>query len=278
MTDRGGKTLGLNEAVNTASGEIVVFSDANAMYRPSAIRALVRNFSDPDVGAAVGESTYTDSANDAEKSESAYWRYEIAIKRLESQLGSVVGGDGAIYAIRKALYRPLAADALSDFVNPLQIVEQGKRCVYEPGAVSVEEAAGSFEKEFRRKVRIVNRAWRATMTMKRLMNPLQHGFFSLKLISHKFLRWLVPFFLIAILAANVSLVGEHVIYQISLGAQVLFYTLASLGQLKRQRGELSQVLYVPFYFCLVNIASLRGIIEAYRGKTYTTWSTARVDN
>ncbi len=275
---RGGKTLGLNEAVSAASGDIVIFSDANAMYRSDVVRALVRNFADAAVGAVVGESTYSNSANNAEMSESAYWRYEIAIKRLESALGSVVGGDGAIYAIRKPLYRPMVADALSDFVNPLQIVELGKRCVYEPDAVSVEEAAGSFEKEFRRKVRIVNRAWRAVMSMKRLMNPFRHGFFALKLISHKYLRWLVPFFLMGILATNIGLLGQHLIYQISFGVQALFYSLALLGRLMRQRKDLSQALYVPFYFCLVNIASMRGILEAYQGKTYTTWSTARVDN
>jgi len=208
MRERGGKTLGLNEALKSVSGDIIVFSDANAMYKPDAIQALVRNFHDSNVGAAVGESTYSDSTNDAEKSESAYWRYEKVIKHLESQLGSVVGGDGAIYAIRKELYRPMAADALSDFVNPCQIVEQGKRCLYEPAAVSVEKAAGAFDKEFKRKVRIVNRAWRATMSMKHLLNPFRYGLFAVKLLSHKLLRWLVPAMLIVLLMTNIALAHD----------------------------------------------------------------------
>ncbi len=275
MEDRGGKTLGLNAAVLKARGDVLIFSDANAMYRSDAVRNLLRNFDDPDVGAVVGESTYFTSANDAEKSESAYWRYETGIKLMETQLGSVVGGDGAIYAIRKELYRPMAADALSDFVNPLQIVEQGKRCVYEPKAISEEDAAGSFDKEFRRKVRIVNRAWRATMTMKRLLNPFQYGLFSWMLISHKLLRWLVPVFLVGLFVLNLLLVGPQPLYYVPLGLQLCLYAVALIGASLHRSRDLSGVTYIPYYFCLVNIASARGIYEAYRGKTYTTWSTAR---
>ena len=278
MADRGGKTVGLNAAADQASGEILVFSDANAMYRQDAIKALVRNFADPDVGAVVGESTYSDSSNNAEESESLYWRYETMIKQLESALGSVVGGDGAIYAIRRALYQTMPADALSDFVNPCQIVQQGLRCVYEPKAVSVEEAAGSFEKEFSRKVRIVNRAWRAVMSMRSLLNPLRHGFFSVKLISHKLLRWLVPLFLIVAFIANAVLFQEHWLYQLTFALQVLFYGIAAVGALKGPGATLSPAIYVPYYFCLVNAASARGIVEAYRGETYTTWSTARTNS
>ena len=278
MQERSGKTLGLNAAVEVATGDILVFSDANAMYKPNAIQMLVRNFYDSTVGAVVGESTYSDALNDAEKIESTYWNYEVAIKGLESQLGSVVGGDGAIYAIRKELYRPMTADALSDFVNPCQIVEQGRRCLYERDAISVEEAAGSFDKEFRRKVRIVNRAWRATMSMKRLLNPFKFGFFSIELLSHKLLRWLVPFMLVVVVVLNALLVTRHLIYEIVLGLQVFFYVLAGLGTMLRKHRELSLILYVPYYFCLVNVASARGIFEVYLGKTYTTWSTARTSN
>ena len=278
MEDRGGKTLGLNEAVATANGEIIIFSDANAMYEANSVSALVRNFDDPTVGAVVGESTYADSASDSDRSESVYWRYELAIKRLESALGSVVGGDGAIYAIRRSLYRPMASDALSDFVNPLQVVEQGWRCVYEPDAVSVEDSSGSFDKEFRRKVRIVNRAWRAAMSMKRMMNPLRHGLFAFKIVSHKLLRWLVPIFLVLIFALNILLLDKGAIYVSAFITQAMVYMLAMVGWIIRRRANLPLVLYVPFFFCLVNIASLRGIYEAYRGQSYVTWSTVRVDN
>lgn len=278
MEQRGGKTLGLNAGVNNARGDVVVFSDANAMYRPDAVRALVARFADPEIGAVIGESSYIEPDSDAGRSESLYWRYETAIKMLESRRGSVVGGDGAIYAVRRSLYKPMSAESLSDFVNPLQVVQEGYRCVYEPGALSYEQTAGAFFKEYRRKVRIVNRAWRALMSMKGLLNPFRFGLFSWQVISHKLLRWLVPAFLVAAFLINGLLLGQHPFYWVTFVVQLLFYGLAVAGSLLRGRQNLAMPLYIPYYFCLVNIASARGIFEAYRGKTYTTWSTARVDS
>ena len=235
----------------------------------------MRNFADPSVGAVVGESTYEEAAGGAQQSEGLYWKYETAIKRLETQLGSTVGGDGAIYAIRRVLYRDMRADALSDFVNPMQIVMSGRRCIYEPQARSVEEAAAGFDKEFRRKVRIVNRAWRATWTLPALLNPLRYGWFSLQLVSHKLLRWLMPLFLLGFFAVNLLLIESGVVYRASFLIQLVLYALALLGYLARDSKSLPRALSVPYYFCLVNIASARGIIEAYRGRTYTTWATPR---
>jgi len=275
MADRGGKTLGLNAAVAGAGGEVVVFSDANAMYGRDVIRKLVRNFADPAIGAAVGESTYVDPEVESERSEGLYWRYETTIKRLESSVGSVVGGDGAIYAVLKDLYVPMRADALSDFVNPLQIVQAGRRCVYEPAARSYERAADNFSKEFRRKVRIVNRAWRALWRMKALLNPFRHGFFAFELLSHKLLRWLVPAFLAGLFAVNLALLESGSVYRLAMAGQVVFYLLAFVGYTQRHRAKIPSLLSVPYYFCLVNIASALGILDAFRGKTYTTWSTAR---
>lgn len=275
MPQRGGKTVGLNAAVKAAVGEVIVFSDANAMYMKDALRKMIRNFADPQIGAVVGESTYHDADGGAQQSESLYWKYETGIKRLETQLGSTVGGDGAIYAIRRSLYRDMRADALSDFVNPMQIVMSGHRCIYEPEARCVEEAGEGFDVEFRRKVRIVNRAWRATWTLPALLNPFRFGLFSFELISHKLLRWLMPLFMIATFVLNLFLLDAGTIYRWTFGVQVALYALALLGYLARGRASLPRALAVPYYFCLVNVASARGIFEAYRGQTYTTWATPR---
>jgi cellulose synthase/poly-beta-1,6-N-acetylglucosamine synthase-like glycosyltransferase len=275
MPQRGGKTVGLNAALLKATGDIVVFSDANAMYRKNALRMITRNFADPDVGAVVGESTYAASAAESERSEGLYWRYETMIKSLESRVGSVVGGDGAIYAIRRKLYVPMSADALSDFVNPLQIVAQGWRCIYEREAQSIESAGDSFEKEFRRKVRIVNRAWRATWKQRALLNPLQHGLFAMQLWSHKLLRWLMPAIMLALLLVSATLTARGAIYEFACFAQVAFYLLAAIGHLLRHRKNVSGVLTMPYYFCLVNVASAIGIIDAFRGRTYSMWTTVR---
>jgi len=277
MEERGGKTLGLNAGVEAAEGQIVVFSDANAMYHDDAIRSLIAPYADEAIGAVIGESTYVEPTDDSGRSESTYWRYETLIKRLESQLGSVVGGDGAIYSVRKKLFRPMSADALSDFVNPMQVVEQGSRCIYEPRAVSVEEVAGSFGKEFKRKVRIVNRAWRAVWRLRNMLNPLRHGFFALKLWSHKVLRWLVPFMMAGMVVLNLFLVGEGPVYVATLASQGVFYALATIGFINRQSEEQPAVLHIPYYFCLVNYASALGLIEGLRGKAYVTWTTARTD-
>jgi cellulose synthase/poly-beta-1,6-N-acetylglucosamine synthase-like glycosyltransferase len=280
LSERGGKTLGLNAAVREARGEIVIFSDANAMYATDAIRQLVCHFTDPGVGAVTGESRYLLGADDpSTQSEATYWDYEIRLKNLESEVGSAVGGDGAIYAIRKSLYRPMEASDLSDFVNPLQIVAAGYRNVYAPQAVSYESGATGFPAEYRRKVRIVNRAWRATWKMRSLLNPFDFGFFAIQFWSHKVLRWLVPVFLIAILVANVQLASKSTLYEIGLVTQLVCYSAALVGLLLHSIGRKSlRVFDVPFYFCLVNAASLAGIAQAVAGKRYTTWSSSRPDS
>lgn len=275
MPQRGGKTVGLNAAVRAATGDILVFTDANAMFAPDAIAKLVRNFGDPEVGGVVGESGYHPSEAAADREESRYWSYETGIKTLETALGSVVGGDGAIYAVRRTLYRDMPADALSDFLNPLQVVESGHRFVYERESRCFEHGAESFDKEFRRKVRIVNRGWRAAMRMKALMNPARSGFFAVELVSHKLLRWLVPFFLAALFVVTCVLAPSGGLYGLAFVAQAAFYALAVLGYALRRREALSPLLRLPLYFCMVNLACVVGILDAYRGKTYTTWNTVR---
>ena len=116
------------------------------------------------------------------------------------------------------------------------------------------------------------------MSMRSLLNPFRYGFFSFELLSHKVLRWMVPAMMIVLLFTNVALAVYQPIYRITLGLQLLFYGLAIVGKLRRNQGDLPMILYIPYYFCLVNSASARGIFEAYRGKTYATWSTARADN
>jgi len=232
---------------------------------------------DPTVGAVTGESRYADDlADPSTESESAYWHYELRIKAFESAIGSVVGGDGAIYAIRRQLYKPMDPSDLSDFVNPMQIVARGYRNVYEPGAISYEGGADGFGAEFRRKVRIVNRAWHAMLKMRHLLNPFQHGFFAVQFWSHKLLRWLVPVFLILLILSNLVIVGRADIYLLALICQAIIYGAAIVGMLFWLADRPSpKLVQIPFYFCLVNVASLVGVCEAMAGKKYTTWLSSR---
>lgn len=226
-----GKTMGLNLAMESVVSDITVFSDANAMYAPDAVRQLVRHFQKCDVGYVVGAALYTDGdAGASAQNEGVYWRYELAIKTMESQLSSVVGGDGAIYAIRSALWRPLDQKDINDFVNPLQIILQGYRGVFEPQAKCFEETAGEFNKEIARKERIVNRSIRGLFRVRGVMNPFRTGLFSLMVISHKLLRWLIPLFLAfgGFGSLVLSFYGLVVFKIIALGG-VLTLGLAAIG-------------------------------------------------
>jgi glycosyltransferase involved in cell wall biosynthesis len=276
MAQRGGKTAGLNAAVQAARGTIIVFSDANAMYERGAIRALVGPFRDPRVGAVTGEQRYhAAEGGSAGEGEGLYWKYELAIKKRESTVSSVIGGDGAIYAIRRELYWPMLPEDVSDFVNPLQIVAAGHRNVYQPAAAAYEHSGDSDLKEFRRKVRIVNQSWSAAWKLGGLLNPFRHGAVAWQLWSHKVLRWLALVPLALLYGASVALRGEGGLYTLLFWAQNACYALALLGWAWRDERSRPRLVSIPYYFMLVNVASLRGVIEHYQGKTYATWATVR---
>lgn len=274
-----GKSLGLNLGVQHASGEVLIFSDANAIYQPDSVRFLVRHFSDPQVGYVVGSARYLKSSSPraAAESEGLYWKVETWMKERESEFGSVVGGDGAIYAIRRELYFPLRSTDISDFLNPLQIIVRGYRGVYEPRAVCFEEAGDTFEKEFRRKVRIVSRSVNALRRAPRVLLPWTQPKHWFSLFSHKILRWFAPAFLLLFLAANLALWGLP-LYRVAAGLQLAFYLLALVGWAKRSLLGISRFLSLPYYFCMVNFASLLGIFHCFKGSLSPTWQTIRHDS
>ena len=272
-----GKTMGLNLALAEASGEIVVFSDANAMYKEDALKMLVRNFHDASVGYVVGAAIYRDDEDSAAgSSENIYWQYEIFIKKIESKLHSVVGGDGAIYAIRKSLYAPLDQEDINDFVNPLQIITKGYRGIFDAEAICYEQTAGDFDKEGKRKQRIVNRSFSGLMKNKTVLNPFKYGFYSLELLSHKLLRWLIPFFIL-ITAVGITVLAqmEVVTFQWLLLLGIVFVWFILLGKLLKDKPTCPSVLLIPYYFYLVNFNSMKGVLQSLRGDVQITWSTPR---
>ena len=274
QAERGGKTAGLNAAVPTLAGDVVVFSDANAMYQPDALRMLVRNFSDPAVGCVTGEARYKQHvATAAEAGEMAYWDYEIHIKRMETAVGSMVGGDGAIYAIRAGLWRTLPADAINDFLNPLQIVAAGWRAVYEPEAICYEEAAGTTRREYRRRVRIVSRSWRAIFQEPQVLNPFRVGLFSLSVFSHKLLRWLTGVFVLAGVAAPLWMADP---IQAEHSWKVAAATLLALI-LTIVVAPLRRIASYGLYFLVISLASIVGIVNGTLGRVSGTWTTPRAE-
>ena len=182
---------------------MVVFSDANSTYEKSALRALLRPFQDSAVGFVTGWTRYGSREKiSATDSFGIYSRLELITKELESHMGSCIGADGAIFAIRKELYLPLEDYDINDLVIPLSINQQGYRGVLQREAICFEKDAGSAKGEFQRQVRISSRAIRAIMNYRQLLNPFRFGLISFELFSHKVCKFLVPLFLVALLVSN----------------------------------------------------------------------------
>jgi len=273
-----GKTSGLNVAMTGVTSDFVVFSDANAMYDPAAVRRLVRHFVDAGVGYVVGNARYQGvGESSAGKSEGAYWNLEVSLKQWESSFSSVVGGDGAIYAIRRNLYDPMLESDINDFVNPLQIVAKGYRGIFDYDAWCTERPAGAFQKEFSRKVRICNRSFNAILRVPQVCNPFKVGFFAWQVISHKLLRWFLPFILALQFLAALAMGPEPV----AVSCMVLygiFSVLAFIGWGQSRSAASPAIFYIPYYFALMNLALTLGIIIRLRGRVITVWSTARASS
>jgi cellulose synthase/poly-beta-1,6-N-acetylglucosamine synthase-like glycosyltransferase len=274
-----GKTSAINLAMQRCTSDIVIFSDANAMYQTDAIKKLTRNFNDSSVGYVVGAALYTDEQeNSAAASENLYWKYEIALKKMESNVHSVVGGDGAIYAIRRKLFKKMDAKDINDFVNPLQIIEQGFRGVFDEEAICTEETAGDFSKEYKRKQRIVNRSFRGLMKVKSVLNPFKFGFFSFQVISHKLLRWLQPIFILLFAFSSILLaLRDFLLFSYFSQLGIIFLWLAQVGYFKSRQQYMSKIFFIPYYFIMVNYYSLLGVVSALAGNIQVTWSTPRTD-
>lgn len=277
LQERRGKTFGITAVMEKIDDEIVVFSDANSIYDSNALRELIKYFVDYEVGYVVGHARYyKDHKNAAATQEDTYWSLEVKMKMNESAIGSVVGGDGAIYAIRRSLFRPLDEEDINDFVNPMQIILQGYRGVFNPYAVCYEDASPSFIKEYRRKRRIVNRSWRGLWKNFEILNPFKVGFYALQIFSHKLLRWLGGLFCLIAFLSNLALLKNGEIYLIFFIVQFLFHLVAGLGYLLDKNGSKAPFLInLPYYFDMVNLASLQGIWDAFIGKKYVTWKTIR---
>ncbi|KPK41325.1 MAG: hypothetical protein AMJ78_05790 [Omnitrophica WOR_2 bacterium SM23_29] len=268
---RKGKIAALNLAIPQAKGEILVFTDANSMYEKDAIRKLVRNFADEKVGCVCGELKYVSESSVGE-GENLYWKYEKFLKTKESQLQSLLVVNGSIYAIRKKLYEPVEETLADDFVNPMRIAKKGYGLVYEPEAIAVEKAAESTKDEFNRKIRITSQGLKASFVI--CGTILSSGLLRIfQFIFHKFIRWLVLLFLIIIFVSNLFLLG-HWFYQVTLFGQISFYLFALIGYLLQEKGTKIKIFNIPFYFCMVNLASLIGFLKFLSGGIKGTWEKA----
>jgi cellulose synthase/poly-beta-1,6-N-acetylglucosamine synthase-like glycosyltransferase len=269
---RNGKTAALNALVARAEGEIIVFADANSMFRPDTVRRLVSVFADPQVGYATGCMLYVDPHGSLVGDGcTAYMRYENVLRGLETLTGSIVGVDGGVDAVRRSLYQPMRADQLPDLVLPLSVVEQGRRVVFVPDAVLEEETLTSQGAEYRMRVRVALRAFWALRDKRALLNPLRYPLFGWQLFSHKLLRYMsfLPLAVAAVL--NWLLVGHGWVYDALAALQccaAVLALLAACGPLRLRSFGLARYSY---YFLLLNWTSAVAFTRFLRGEKQVLW-------
>jgi cellulose synthase/poly-beta-1,6-N-acetylglucosamine synthase-like glycosyltransferase len=269
---REGKAAALNEAVRYARGDIIIFSDANSLFEPEAIRFMVENFADPDVGYATGALHFvTEDTTLSGSGGGAYIRYENYLRVLETRFASIIGVNGGVDAIRKSLYTEIPSALITDFVLPLHVIAQRYRVVYDPRVISHEVANRQLGSEFRMRVRVALRALQGLIYMRRLLNPIRYPVAAFCLISHKLLRYMTFLFLPIALAANIKLAFAEPLYQWVLAVHLTVYVLALLGLLAGLPRLLRKITAVPSYFLLSNIAFSLAMLKFLRGETMATW-------
>jgi cellulose synthase/poly-beta-1,6-N-acetylglucosamine synthase-like glycosyltransferase len=278
---RKGKIPTLNRAAENASGEILVFSDANSMLSKNALRNLVSPFADPEVGAVGGNQCYTpDSINNTTGSgENMYWSFDRTLKTMQSESGSMTSSTGAIHAIRRELFQEVPLSVCDDLVISTRAIIKGKRLAFAPDAIAYEPIAPTDKDEFKRKVRIISRALYSLWIVKELLNPFRYGFYAIQLISHKLLRWSVGWFLIILFGVSLGLYNSGLIYRLAIWGQVVFYGFALIAHFLRNTRlagmKLFKPLYVIYYFCLANYAAILAWIQWIRGKRIDIWESSR---
>lgn len=275
---RVGKADALNAAVAASSGDILVFTDANSRFAPGAIEALLAPLADPEVGGVAGDQRYVKGGveDGLAQGERGYWDLDRALKIAESAAGNVVSATGAIYAIRRQLFRPVISGVTDDFITSVAVVAQGRRLVFAPDAVAFEPPARSGGDEFGRKVRIMTRGLRGIIAARALLDPRRHGFYAVQLAWHKVVRRLVVFPLIGLFASSLALAGRGPLYALATLAQLGGYGLGVAGLLSRGRpAGRSRVLAFPAYFMLVNAAALKAVVDIARGRRIDRWDPVR---
>jgi glycosyltransferase involved in cell wall biosynthesis len=267
---RGGKIRAQDAAVQSARGEIVAFSDANALWEPAALRALIDAFDDPQVGYACGQVRFvqSDQGTNATNQEGLYWRYELAVRSLESRLRSITAGNGAIYATRRDAYLVVDPIMGHDLSFPFKMVKRGWRAVYVPAARATEKMVPSIEGEFARKRRMMSHAWPIVLRGG-MLSPRGYGLgYGLMILSHRILRYATPALHAVALLANLLLVidGTGVLYTVTLALQLALLAAAALG------GSLcARPLLVARYYVLTTASLAAGLWDWLRHGTAAGW-------
>jgi cellulose synthase/poly-beta-1,6-N-acetylglucosamine synthase-like glycosyltransferase len=275
---RGGKAAALTAAVADAEGDVLVFSDANSILAPNALRHLVRAFADPDVGGVAGNQVYVggDDTDATAIGERSYWDFDRLLKQAQTRAGSLTQGTGALYAIRRDLFQPIPPDVNDDFFESLSVVAAGRRLVFEPEAVAYERVAASRELEYGRRVRIMTRGLRCVAAVPAALDPRRTGFYAVQVIAHKVLMRVMAVPLAIVAATSLLLAPRGTIYRLAVAAQALSYALAAVGLLSANRPMGRRPwLALPAYFTMIQVASLHAAWNLVRGRSSAQWQPAR---
>lgn len=275
---RKGKIAAINRVMPTIDSPITIFTDANVMLNPGAIRNLVHHFQSNLVAAVSGEKVVQSAKSDAASAsgEGFYWKYESYLKKKDAEWNTLVGSAGELVAIRTNLYQAPEEDTIiEDFVMTVRLASQGYRVAYEPQAIAAETGSANVEEEEKRKIRISAGGIQAIRRLPEAMNFLKHPGMTFQYLSHRVLRWtLMPIALVFALISSASLVGEGGIYLMPFVAQMIFYCLALIGYFRRNRATSQKYFHIPFYFTFMHICVVKGWIRYVKGKQSVTWEKA----
>ncbi len=284
---RGGKIGAMNRGMQFVKSPIVIFSDGNTMLGEDSIQEIVNLFKDPKVGCVSGEKRIYQKDKDtaAGAGEGIYWKYESTLKKWDYELYSVVGAAGELFAIRRELWEEVERDTLlDDFIISLRVAMKGYKIGYNPDAYAIESSSANVKEELKRKVRISAGGIQSVIRLKKLLNPFRFGILSFQYISHRVLRWtLAPLALPIILILNMILALNEGFtltgfYSVLFYLQVIFYVMALLGWYLENREIKVKLLFVPYYFFIMNLSVFMGFKRYLKGSQSVNWERAKRAN
>ena len=284
LQQRSGKIGAMNRGMQFVKTPIVVFCDANTMLGRESVRRIVNLFSNPKVGCVSGEKRIYSKEKDsaAGAGEGLYWKYESALKKWDAELYSVVGAAGELFAIRTELYQEVERDTLlDDFIISLRVAQKGYTIQYDPEAYAIETASANVKEELKRKIRISAGGIQSVLRLSSLLNIFKYGTLSFQYISHRVLRWtLAPLSLLLMLISGFILaLGEGIFgcsfFSILFWLQILFYLAALLGWYLENRSIRLKLLFVPYYFFIMNLSVFLGLIRFIKGSQSVNWERAK---
>lgn len=287
LDERGGKIGAINRGMQFVKTPIVIFSDGNTLLGKESIRRIVNLFSDPKVGCVSGEKRILGKETDAAAGagEGLYWKYESTLKKWDAELYSVVGAAGELFAIRTELFQEVEKDTLlDDFIISLRVAQNGYTIQYDPEAYAIETASLDVKEELKRKIRISAGGIQSVIRLSSLLNIFKYGTLSFQYISHRVLRWtLAPFSLLLLIPAGTILaVNEGILdfgfYGILFWLQIMFYISAMLGWYLENKSIKIKLLFVPYYFFIMNLSVFLGLKRYMKGSQSVNWERAKRGN